>query len=604
MTIREMKIFYKILIFIFFVNICTAQEDEDEKNFSFINTCLGDSTEFIINNLAGIDSVFWYFDNHLSGSENTSVLFNPVHVFTSAGNYEVELIIFINGSYIIITHIVNVFNIPEAEFYTDTMTCYGKDILISYNYEVQDGMEFLWDFDDGVIIAGSDAGPYMINWLEAGEYYISLEVTQNGCIAISESVVYVPGPLNIDLQTENVLCHGDSSGSIAQTVSGGNGNYIYYWSENIPQTGNLDSLPAGLYYVTVTDLHQCTVATIATITEPNLPVTVTFSLSRLCTENETGNINITVTGGTPDYSYLWNDSTTNAYQNNIFPGQYDVTVTDQNGCKATETIYIDIYEPYQPEITTDVIAGCQPLTVAFNESGGGEVLEYFWYFNGDSIPDSYERNSKYTFINEGQYDIYLEVIDTNGCLYNDSVENMIKVYKKPVAAFSIDKTSSNVIEPGFHITSASQYALILYWDFGDGTTSRASEIWHSYITHGIYTIELIAESFESCFDTTSLTVMVNDVSTFYAPDAFTPNNDGTNDEFMLFTNGILKDYFYFAIYDRWGNLIFETQNIEDRWDGKNKRHVPVKSGVYKWFAVYRDQYNFEYKKSGEVTLIR
>ncbi|NDF71331.1 MAG: adhesin, partial [Betaproteobacteria bacterium] len=138
----------------------------------------------------------------------------------------------------------------------------------------------------------------------------------------------------------DVLCFGNSTGSINLTVTGGTPVYTYAWSNNTTQE-DPQNLAAGTYTVTVTDANGCTAQTSVTITQPQAGLALsTTQVNVLCSGNNTGSINLTVTGGTPVYTYAWSNNTTQEDPQNLAAGSYTVTVTDANGCTATATTTI------------------------------------------------------------------------------------------------------------------------------------------------------------------------------------------------------------------------------------------------------------------------
>ena len=98
-------------------------------------------------------------------------------------------------------------------------------------------------------------------------------------------------------------------------------------------------------------------------------------------------------------------------------------------------------------------------------------------------------------------------------------------------------------------------------------------------------------------------VKVKDEFTFFAPEAFTPDNDGYNEEFRVFGNGINNDKFILQIYDRWGFLIFESSDINDGWTGISDKEL-TQIGSYKWICIYDDDYGITHEESGTVYLIK
>jgi carbon monoxide dehydrogenase subunit G len=180
--------------------------------------------------------------------------------------------------------------------------------------------------------------------LLAGTYTVTV-TDANGCTKTTSATVNNTGGPSLSTTKVNVLCNGASTGSIDLAVSGGTGPFTYDWSndgaetpDNDPQ--DLNNLAAGTYTVTVTDANNCTATTSATITQPTaIALSVTPANSTCGSAN--GSINLTVSGGTPSYTYAWSNSSTIQDPTGLLAGTYTVTVTDANGCTKTTSATVN-----------------------------------------------------------------------------------------------------------------------------------------------------------------------------------------------------------------------------------------------------------------------
>lgn len=170
--------------------------------------------------------------------------------------------------------------------------------------------------------------------LAPGTYSITV-TDSNGCSAIDSITITEPAALSGVTTSSNVSCNGSNDGSGTVTVSGGTAPYSYLWSNG--HTGaTLDTVAAGTYTVTVTDANGCTIIDSVTITQP-IPLTVTVSVNESCTNSASGSASAVATGGTPTYLYSWNTGDITPTISNLAPGTYTITVTDFNGCSATDS---------------------------------------------------------------------------------------------------------------------------------------------------------------------------------------------------------------------------------------------------------------------------
>lgn len=172
--------------------------------------------------------------------------------------------------------------------------------------------------------------------LSGGNYTYSVK-DANGCIYSSNVFIYEPDELGINSISANVSCAGGNNGVINLTVSGGLPPYRYLWS-NRAETEDIFNLAAGSYSVTVTDANGCTKNASFTLTQPSQPLVINGVVNNGSGSN--GDIDITVTGGVPPYTFRWSNGKITEDVNSLSPGNYTVTVTDNNGCVATSTFTV------------------------------------------------------------------------------------------------------------------------------------------------------------------------------------------------------------------------------------------------------------------------
>ena len=128
---------------------------------------------------------------------------------------------------------------------------------------------------------------------------------------------------------------------------------------------------------------------------------------------------------------------------------------------------------------------------------------------------------------------------------------------------------------------------------------------HWYHNTGDFNVELVGVSIHDCRDTVYNTVRIKDEFTFYAPSAFSPNNDGINDFFQVFGHGIDNKNFKLIVYDRWGEPIFESVDINDAWDGRvYGGNDIVQIGTYTWACFFKDDNGVLHEEVGSVTVVR
>jgi gliding motility-associated-like protein len=269
------------------------------------------------------------------------------------------------------------------------------------------------------------------------------------------------------------------------------------------------------------------------------------------------------------YRYFWDDGSTDSIRvlSPSVTTTYLVAVTDTCGDQIvgdTFQIIVPIFSPLDFSIPDALI--CLGDEVEYDPviTGGAGNYTLIWS-TGDTT-----SNVTYTMLNDTL--IYLTVTDDCGNVIVDS--SFIQVSGIPVA----DYAYLNVANQAITFQNLSSGATVYFWDFGNGEFSNQASPTYTYTTAGTYAVELISVNNDGCADTIVKTVEVFSNFYFYVPNAFTPNNDGLNDWF----GGRGEGYngYHMQIYSRWGELIFETTDPFQDWDGKTKSGENALEGSY------------------------
>ncbi|HOY49572.1 MAG TPA: gliding motility-associated C-terminal domain-containing protein, partial [Flavobacteriales bacterium] len=189
----------------------------------------------------------------------------------------------------------------------------------------------------------------------------------------------------------------------------------------------------------------------------------------------------------------------------------------------------------------------------------------------------------------------------NGCSASYTEQNVVQVLEQPVAGF---RTSPEVVFIGgdeLELTSLSENALYCYYVIGNDTILGCTNT-YNFTEEGVYSITQVVLNALGCTDEITHTVTVEYGTEYYVPTAFSPNNDGNNDEFLVVGSEIKE--FSIIIFDRWGNEIFTSDNIEKGWKGLTPGNQPMPEGVYSYRLEMRSKLNKDIVKTGAVTLLR
>jgi gliding motility-associated-like protein len=424
----------------------------------------------------------------------------------------------------------------------------------------------------------------------------------------------IPNPemeLTLAISTP-LICYGHYTGELTALVTNGTAPYTYVWSTGdtvVTQASanTLSNVGAGLYWVTVSDVNGCTLWDSITIqsVDPQLFIWLEPTMVT-CVGGSDGQIIAHVSGGTPPYNYTWHPfGGNNPLASGLPAGTYWVDVVDIHGCHIYDTTTLTELYPLPPiNFTAQPTQGCQPLPVQFYELSPSQGQTYLWDFH-DMGATSTEKDPFHIFFGAGYFDITLYVTSIHGCLDSLTIDSMIWVHPKPIADFIAMPDVIDRLDPGIYFENTSSDTYYCFWTFGDGGASQATHPFHSYMDTGVYTVTLYIGTQYGCRDTVSKIVRVKEAYTFYAPNAFTPDNNGINEHFVVKGIGIDNSTFQMTIYSRWGDKVFETDDIHTGWNGKDKNGNVMDVAVYTWIVTYRDiASRKKHKHLGTVLLLR
>jgi len=343
-----------------------------------------------------------------SNGENSNDIYNLV-----AGNYFLT-VTDQNGCLVDSTFIVETGQSPQTSEIIGSNQIFLNEIAQYYVSE-DSSSYYTWQLSNGVILSGQGTNLITIQWNNIGSGYLNvIETSSQGCVGDTMSIsvlVLDPctvNPLDISSSSVNAIC-GVHNGSANVSVSGGNGTYIYQWS-NGATSSEINNLSSGNYNILVTDTAGCTAVDTINIIAYDSPVLSTYIQNISCFGLSDGTINVTVSGGLAPYSYIWSNGNVGSQIDSLSEGSYNVTVTDNNGCSASENINISSAEEIiiSYNVTNVDCPGQNSGSIQVEVSGGTYPYSYDWS-NGEIT----------SFINNlfiGDYSLI--VTDANGCLLN------------------------------------------------------------------------------------------------------------------------------------------------------------------------------------------
>lgn len=451
---------------------------------------------------------------------------------------------------------------------------------------------YLWNNGQtGATVTGLCSGTYTVTVTSAA-----------GCVTTDTVIITQPAALTGTITPADVSCFGGSNGAASLVASGGTQPYAYIWS-NGATTSALTNLTAGTYSATVVDAAGCTQTVSCTIGQPPvLTGGITNSVNVTCFGGNNGSATAMGSGGTGSITYSWSTipAQANASVSNLTAGNYTVTIADSNMCSITQSV--TIAEPTALALTTSSTpTGCGVSTGTATASLSGGIMPYTYFW----LTATVQSTNFVSGLGAGSYTVI--AVDGNGC--TTSQTELVASGTPITADFSFDPPVVDLTDPLTIFTDlSSAEAFTWSWDFGDpGSADNASVLQnpsHTYADTGTYCISLIVtDTSGMCKDTTVKCLRVESPFTFYIPNSFTPNGDGRNELFMGYGTYI-KD-FHLLIFDRWGNKIFESKDINAGWNGcVNNGEKAVQQDTYVWKVNLKNVQGAEYRYVGHVSVIK
>lgn len=373
-------------------------------------------------------------------------------------------------------------------------------------------------------------------------------------------------------------------------------------------TGEFDPtlLGAGSYTVTYTINGTCPTSDDLTFNVlPDLIPTISVPGS-YCIDAAPSLLTADLPGGTWTGPGITNSTTGEFSLAVAGVGTHEVIYTIGGMCGGADTVNITVNDLPNATITLSDSLGCPVLDVTVDYNTTSTLIDCIWNIsNGINIGACGPQNL--SFSTPGCYDVTLSITDNNGCSQTIVHPNQICVVAPPVAAFSYSPLTATELEPTVDFTNLSSNATNYIWTM-DSTQYSTTDVSHAFSGAGSFNTCLVASNDLNCIDTTCQIVTINGTIAIYVPNAFTPNGSGTNDLFGPSVYGFIPEEFEFMIFNRWGELIWNTQIPGEMWDGivsKASIDLLAQEDVYVWKLVYREPGTPEKKTMiGHVTVLR
>ena len=546
--------------------------------------------------------------------------------------------------------------------YTDLGDADGNEMTVLYDEDVGDGI-WTCGFEITDVCGGTQTGTFIVNqseltlgddlWICKGEsrdlianaqaQWFEWFATDNPSVILSttNSLTVTPDitteyalrildlcdvvqtayiTVNVDLFEPQItidpvsaeICPGET---IILTA-----NDAVEWNWNpggeITQSIALNPTDPNVYTYTLTASSEYCIDKVTSASFEVFPTPVADFLINPDEDGCTGeSIEFTYAATVTNETFKWNfdgstDTATVANPTHVYSqaGTYNVYLhVNKYICDNDTTIELTINPLPSPDFNADVLNGCAPVTVDFEDLSTDiqPGATYEWSF-GDGNTSNASGNTTHEFTEAGLFNVSLTINNTARCGETVVKTNYVQINPDPEAGFDPDPPITTMDNPiiVFINTTLSDSAISTYeWDFGDNSPLNNEESpTHDYTAAGDYDVMLIVETINGCLDTIVGKVALTEEAVLFIPNAFTPNGDGVNDKFEIKGTPIADYNLY--IYDRWGEQIWSTHNFETHWDGTDRSGKPVSTGSYVYHIIGTDYLKQQVSYQGTVTVIR
>lgn len=459
----------------------------------------------------------------------------------------------------------------------------------------------------GVWSSGSyNATGNSVTGLAAGTYTVTA-TDQTNCSAIATYNITGPAGLTTTVPLiSDAICYQSPTGSIDVTPVGGTPPYTFAWSNG--QTGKTATgLIAGTYTVTISDANGCNTNVGGDVMEPKeLVVDSVVTTPIKCADQQNGTITVFANGGTAPYNYSAtpDGSNFNYGQNgvidNLATGQYLIIVSDNAGCTTTQPADVGDAIPDEFDVLVDSTScygddyndGEIHITAISTQNGP------YWY----SIDGGAQQQQSGDFYGLVATKYTIQAISAKECTTSISA-----VVEQPLEMFADINPDTLVLALGESAEVLSSYqngSNVMYsWnpEYGLSCGDCANPTVTAY-NRTDYVLTISMQSGDAlCYAKAKLHVGVEDAEDMYIPNAFTPNGDGNNDLFLVYSQDLQNTTV--KVFNRWGELVFVSNNQFEGWDGTYKGLL-APSGLYTYTIQATRLDNSTAEKNGSIMLIR
>lgn len=482
--------------------------------------------------------------------------------------------------------------LPPVNAGIDVDVCLNNPITLTATGAVN----YTWSpsITNGVEFTPTSSGTYTVTGTDA-----------NGCVNTDQVEVTVNVPVIVDAGPNQTICIGDSV-VLSAIISDPTASIV--WSDGVVNDVSFVPTQTLQYTVVSTDVNGCVSSDQVTVIVNPLPIVEAGNTVYGCS---TDLIVLTGSGAGANGTYIWDNGVIDGVPFNPDPNVviYHLSGTDENGCTNVDSVYSKVEAIPNVTFYVEVDQNCSPVTATFYNTTTPAGVNCIWNFdNGSTVSGCGPITQVFNY--PGSYGASLQLeTPINGCIGTSYLADLVVVDALPVAHFVPNPQVGTQVENQIMFNNQSYGATSYVWDFGDNSApSSAINPVHTYSEEiDFYTVMLVAISDAGCKDTAYSTVQIVEELIYYIPNTFTPDSDQFNETFKpIFTYGFDPFDYTLLIFNRWGEMIFESHNVEIGWGGRYGVDGKIcQDGTYTWKIEVKTSRNDERKTFvGHVNLMR
>lgn len=538
-------------------------------------------------------------------------------------------------------HAIFIVDVPTSNSNIDNqivlgnVSCVGNDGFIEITTQGEIGYgpwSYIISDTSGTALAISNNTDYIsLYGLAVGEYTVSIEDMSglSPCPDLQFLMIDEPDTIIVTTVNDSTICYFGNT-ALSGTVVGGTGSpFTLNWDDGVNQYTTISSqsitidslITSTTYSVYAEDEIGCTSEIVEVVINVNDLISFEVTPDQIICAGTQLTIGVDSISGGEGFGYevRWDLGDGLIIEQDsilVMPSEptiYCVHISDQCETPDVDSCIVvspTLYIPVTFTIDSDT-AHCPPYLASFtNTTNQADVGAAVWDF-GDGEGMSGTTSVDHIFTSSGNYDVTLTVTDPDGCVFDTTIVDAITMYPEPIAEFSINPENPSLINSTVQFTSESVGVVEWYWIFdtinqlGEAFEENPFYVFPDQLPDEYFNRLLVTNDL-GCSNSITKMLFIEEDLTLYIPNSFSPNGDGKNDYFFIESREIDPVFFHLIIFDRWGKIVFESNDIHEKWNGSvNGSEYYSQPGVFVYNLAYKINNTTEKQDTnGTITLLK